>query len=282
MADLDVTTIEGLLNAVAAYVQRRQREQPLLEGSGRGSSGVASVGIEPGDALGEFTGTYCGRCSGSRRMRLVAEDTRCSNLTPSKIASTKKTLEALEQDRDPLQFALSGPPAVFSAICLQCQTRLSLVIDAGPPVEVVVLGARSPGLATAHTPQAIAFYLDQAYRSRTRAAHTAATVMYRAALEHLLDDQGFTGKTLQLRIQAAVAAQPSWLGHLDDQLMGAIRRLGNRAVHVNGGDFSKQLSLDRELVREIEQVFLEVLDEIYEAPARRAARRQRFVDADST
>jgi Domain of unknown function (DUF4145) len=216
------------------------------------------------------------RCGGARRMRLVARDDRCHRLNPKHIERTRTTLEQLDTERDPLAFAIAIPPPVFSAECLQCRTTLSLVVDAGPPVEVIALGSGGTGLATTHTPAAVAFYLDQAYRARTRGAFTAAAAMYRSALEQLLDDRGFEGRSLVERIESAVAARPHWLRDLDDELMHALRSLGNRAVHADKADVPAEGVFDRALVRDIEHLFVDVLHEIYELPAQRDARRERF------
>ena len=50
----------------------------------------------------------------------------------------------------------------------------------------------------------VAHYLDQAYRSRTRGAYTAAVAMYRAALEQFLHARGYAKGRLVDRIADAV------------------------------------------------------------------------------
>jgi hypothetical protein len=278
--DFDLTTLDGLLGAVAAYDQELLRKQPatLESGSARQAAGADS-GPRSGDELGEFTGTYCAHCGGSRRMRLVAHDDRCAHLNPRRLKQKRRTLAEIGIKHDLLAFAIGVPPPVFSAACLQCQRRMSLIVDAGPPSEVIVVGARARGLATAHTPDGVAFYLDQAYRARTSGAHTAATAMHRAALEQFLHDQGFGSGMLAARIDAAIAADPSWVQQLDEELMHALRALGNRAVHVGTGDLSQQAALDRQLVEDAERLFIDVLDEVYEMPAQRDERRQRLLKA---
>jgi hypothetical protein len=278
--DFDLTTLDGLLGAVAAYDHELLRKQPaVLEGSSARPGAGIDPGPRSGDELGEFTGTYCARCGGSRRMRLVAHDDRCAHVNPRRLEQTRRTLEELNAKHDPLAFAIGVPPPVFTAACLQCQCRMSLVVDAGPPSQVIVFGARARGLATVHTPDGVAFYLDQAYRARTRGAHTAATAMHRAALEQFLHGQGFGSGTLAARIDAAIAADPPWVHQLDEELMHALRALGNRAVHVGAGDLSQQAALDRQLVEDAEHLFIDVLDEVYEMPARRDERRERLLKA---
>jgi hypothetical protein len=274
---VDLTTIDGLREAVADFDGRWLKDQ----GYSTAQFDQAST-AEPAEStsIGEFNGTYCGRCSGVRRMALSAASSRCARLNPRHIAATRRTLDQLNRPGlDALALAIGVPPPIFSAVCLQCRTTLSLVVDAGPPVEVIVLGAKAPGLATAHTPDTIAYYLDQAYRSRTRGAFSAALVMYRAALEQFLRAQGYMKGTLFDRIADAVHDEPAWLHELDEDLMSALRKLGNIAVHPDDGDIGKQAAFDQSLVRDIEHVFIDVLDEAYEAPARRAERRQRLREA---
>jgi Domain of unknown function (DUF4145) len=275
MAEFDLTTTDGLLGAVAHWDEQQVREHNRL------MNGEAPVhGPMAGADLGAFRGTYCGRCADLRRMQLVAADDRCQNLNPRYLHLRSRLLDELDQPQlDKLAFSVGMPPPAFTATCLECQTRVSLIVDGGPPVEVIVLGTRAPGMATAHTPDGVRYFLDQAYRARTRGAYTAAMVMYRAALEQLLHDQGFTRGRLVDRINQAVTAAPGWLDALDEELMTALRQLGNRAVHVGDGDISQQASFDHELVRDVEHLFVEVLDEVYEAPARREARRARFAQA---
>ena len=281
MPDFDLTSLDGLLAAVATYDREMKRKQSaVLEGGSPHTSGSSSEsGPGTGDLVGEFTGTYCAHCGGSRRMRLIAHDDRCGHLNPRRLKHTRELLESMDAKQDPLAFAVGVPPPVFTATCLQCQRRISLVVNAGPPTEIVVLGPRAPGLSTAHTPDGVAFYLDQAYRSRTSGAYTAAAAMYRAALERFLKDRGFSAGTLAARINAAIADDPPWVRQLDEELMHGLRSLGNQAVHPGEGGLSEQLALDRQLAQDAELLFIDVLDEVYEVPARRDERRRRVLDA---
>ena len=275
--EYDLTTLDGLLAAVAAFHEEQKRRLPPVTLSG--GSAPTATGPDDGELVGEFTGTYCTRCGGSRRMRLHARNDRCGNLAPSELEQTRITLEEIAPGKDPLSFSIGVVPPVFSAECLQCRSTIALIVAAGPPAEVIVIGGRSAGLSTPHTPAAVAFYLEQAYRSRTAGAYTAATAMYRAALEQFLRDQGYSSGTLAARIGAAVAAAPSWVQQLDPELMHALRTVGNWAVHLPGGDLASQAKLDQQLAQDAEHLLMDVLDEVYELPARRAERRARMLQA---
>lgn len=269
--DLDLTTLDGLLTAVARFHEKQFRECKTAD-----QKRSARLRPDRDCEVGSFTGTHCTRCGESRRMTLVARDERCRNLNPLNIEQTTTRFKEMEVDRDPVAFTIGSPPPIFTATCAPCRNGVSLIVDCGPPPTVIVLGYGASGLATAHTPPAVAYYLDQAFRARSRGAFTAAVVMYRSALEHLLHDQGFRAHRLIDSIEAAIEQQPEWLAALDEHVMQSVRKLGNRAVHTNGGDLSQQIIFDEALIADIEWLFGEALDEIYELPARRVARRERL------
>jgi hypothetical protein len=58
-----------------------------------------------------------------------------------------------------------------------------------------------------------------------------------------------------------------------------LKKLGNAATHPNDGDVEKQEGLDRELVIQVRAAFEELLDTIYERPAKAAARQQQLSEA---
>ena len=51
-----------------------------------------------------------------------------------------------------------------------------------------------------------------------------------------------------------------------------LKRLGDGAIHPNDGDVDRQKALDGELIQAVAATFVELLDLVYEEPARRAAR----------
>jgi hypothetical protein len=141
----------------------------------------------------------------------------------------------------------------------------------------VILSSKEGGLATPHTPKSVAYYLDQAQRAHSVAANSAAVAMYRAALEHLLFEQGFTNGMLGQKLVAltkaiATGTAPSWTKDLDPAYMTVIKDLGNGAIHTNSGDISKQDALDAGVLTKVQITFGELLDTIYELPLRRKAR----------
>jgi len=66
---------------------------------------------------------------------------------------------------------------------------------------------------------------------------------------------------------------------MDDEYLKVLKDLGSAAIHPNDGDIERQKTLDRGLLVEIRVVFEELLDVVYEHPARDAVRRARLRSA---
>jgi hypothetical protein len=131
------------------------------------------------------------------------------------------------------------------------------------------------GLATPNTPTSVSYYLDQAQRARSVTANSAAIAMYRAALEQLMFDKGFTkgmldAKIKELEEQIAKGNAQAWARDLDTEYLRVMKELGNAAIHPNGGDVSKQAAFDGNLLIRVERTFQGLLDLAYEEPIRRS------------
>lgn len=256
-SEANLTSVEGLTKAVAA-------EQPGE--------------YQRGHEIGTFDGTFCPRCGATRRMQLISlfwDDRWASAPNPQ---GQSMQLESSGRAPDPprdLPAADDPTPALFVARCVQCDHILTLLVHPGPAgIEVVALPEAYGGVTTPSTPPEVAYYLDQAARSMAVAAFTAAVVMYRAALEHLLLEQGYDQKMLGPKIEALLNDQsaPSWRDQLDAEYLRVIKDLGNAAVHTNGGDVTKQHAFEAKLVREVEALFAELLDVIYEQQTKKEDR----------
>jgi hypothetical protein len=179
-------------------------------------------------------------------------------------------------------------PAFADVVCLQCQMHGALTIYDGPKGPTVAkLWPKVAGLATPNTPESVAFYLDQAAKSESANANSAAVAMYRAALDHLMFAHGYTSGMLGKRIEALIAdvnngKAAKWAMELDHAYLDVISKLGSGAIHTNDGDVSKQEGLDVELLGHLHAVFAELLDLVYEEPARRAQRLQKLQSVAST
>src|SRR5918911_347989 len=147
----------------------------------------------------------------------------------------------------------------------------------GSSARSVALG----GLATAHTPAAVRFYLDEAQKAQSVGANSAAVTMYRAAIEHVLFEQGFQRKTLGKKVEDLEAAirghtAPAWTTRLEVEDLALLKDLGNYSISPNDGDISKQATFDAPLLQNIQETVRGLLDLIYQDPIRQQERRDRL------
>ena len=175
-------------------------------------------------------------------------------------------------------------PLVFIAECLQCNTKTSLVLYKGPEGnELALLRNAYGGYVTEHTPNEVKYYLDQAYRSRMVSALSAAMAMYRSALEWILFDQGYKKGMLNEKITSLEndikkGSATKWALNLPVEFLTAIKSIGNGAIHTNKGDIDKQLNITESLMENVDVVFSELLDVIYEQPIRRQKNLDRLTE----
>ena len=170
------------------------------------------------------------------------------------------------------------PPMLVGLMCVQCDTASTAVLYEGPEgPALAVLPSTYGGLTTPHTPEGVAYYLDQAQRSRAIGANSATVAMFRGALEHLLYDQGFKkgmcGQKLG-DLEAAVKAgtAPKWANELDAEFLTVMKKLGDGAMHPNDGDVKKQAVLDGALIASLTHTFQMLLFLIYELPHQKQQR----------
>lgn len=172
--------------------------------------------------------------------------------------------------------SFGGQIAVFELSCAQCAGSTTAVLYPGPGGPALVLLHDSRGGATPNTPAGVAYYLDQAKRSETMGARSAAVAMYRAALEHLLYQHGFTTGMLAQKIKdlegtRGTVKAPPWLNDLDGAFLTVIKDLGNASIHPNGGDVSVQAALSEKLLALLGATFAALLDLVYERAAKQRA-----------
>lgn len=172
----------------------------------------------------------------------------------------------------------------FLLTCPQCDTTFTAMVYPGPGGTEHMIVPHSLGShATPNTPSGVAYYLDQAARAERSGATSAAVAMYRGALEQLLFERGFTGRTLATKIKDAFDQQSDrrLVIGLEEAFFTRIRELGNGSVHPNDGDVERQKSLDRDLLAVLHVVFSRILNEIYELPAQRKAQLDKLTAAAS-
>lgn len=176
-------------------------------------------------------------------------------------------------------------PSGWTFNCLQCETAFcGMAFDGPNGPELVVFSKISGGLTTPSTSKPVAYYLDQAARADSAGAKSAAIVMFRSALEHLLFEQGYQNGMcgsklgdLQKDIEAGKA--PKWTRDLSLDDLSVLNKLGNAAVHTNGGDIQKQAAFDQGLLIAVSVTFSALLDAVYERPKAEEKRRNRLAAA---
>lgn len=222
--------------------------------------------------IGVFNGTFCPVCGQNGRMRLHSlywahrwAPQRGFRVPPKPGDHT--TADRFAVDRPPEK---DDPrPAMYLALCVQCDHIYVLVIHTGPDgIELAALPASYGGLATPNTHPAVAYYLDQANRARSLAAFSAAAAMYRAALDQLLFHEGFEDGMLGKKIGDLEKADPppAWFKDLNPTYLEVINELGSGAIHPNDGNHKKQEAIDRNLTEAVDAMFAEILDRVYERP----------------
>jgi hypothetical protein len=211
----------------------------------------STINGNPAPATVAVDGLYCPKCVGRRRV----DFTWIPHVRP-----------------------FGEMPLLASMKCRQCHTEAHGLYYEGPSRKDLIIAQREAGgCSTPNTPEPVKFYLDQAARSEATSARSAAVAMYRAALEQLLHQQGFTtgmlnAKLVELDKQKVARTAPKWAMELDTEFLDVLKHLGNGAIHANGGDVKKQAAFDDELIIAVRVTFAALLDAVYEDPARRAAR----------
>ncbi|MBS1993462.1 MAG: DUF4145 domain-containing protein [Cyanobacteria bacterium SZAS LIN-3] len=229
---------------------------------------------------------YCPKCSGFRRMKIIA-------LHPHGIASRVWKQRNQSQLRNIPAFEIqpieNEQPSMFCLSCTQCDDRFTALIYVGPKgAELAIFSVSAGGLTTRNTDKNVAYFLDQAYKCQGGGAITGAIVMYRAALEQLLTQQGYPTKNLANKIKSleediknGYGSGHKWVHEIDVGFLKVIKDLGNESIHVNSGDTDTLAIIDAKLLAEVQVLFIELLDLVYEKPGQRAERLKMLQDAHS-
>lgn len=219
---------------------------------------------------------HCDRCGDARKM--YARALYLPETFPDASAAREVAPPVLGVGNLPPPVEYSIAPALFHLLCTQCAAPyLLLVMKTGDAHRVLVLPELPGQCGHPHTPTIVAFYLDQARQSRAIGAFVAAITMYRAALEHLLYEQGYTKRTLGPKIQELAEAvedgtAPQWARDLDPAYLTVIKDLGNASIHPNEGNVDDHAAVAGDLILQVDALFDEILEAVYELPAQRQER----------
>ena len=203
---------------------------------------------------------YCNNCSDDRMMKVINVKMR-ENWDTNEYSNLEKGIQC-------------NLPLVYTLECLQCKARACLIIQKmDDKIKDIILYEKSGGCASKNSPEGVKYYLNEAKLSRQIGAMSASMAMYRAALDFLLYEQGYTSGMLGKKIEKLEedknnAVGEKWVKEIDPQFMEAIKDIGNSSIHPNGGDIKKQEAIDEDLLNIVDAVFSELLDIIYEQPAK--------------
>jgi hypothetical protein len=201
---------------------------------------------------------HCSSCGDYRRVYISAL------YAPAGIAN----IEGWELDHAKIQLS----PSLLTYECVQCSAKFTALIYEGPSgPELAVFPDTHGGLSTPNTAEGVKYYLDQAHRSQSVGAFSAAIAMYRAALDYLLFDQGFEKGTCgtkfnDLEAKKGEGSAPKWADEINPDLLKILKELGDGAIHPNDGNVENQKILDNGLIAKAMAAFRMLLELVYERP----------------
>lgn len=203
-----------------------------------------------------FTGDslYCPKCGDFRRVYI------------------QKKYMNWEYNKSKIDDFVGTTPMLLTMECVQCSSIFSVLIYEGADsINIAVFPNCNGGLSTPNTPDGVAYYLDQASKSKSVGANSAAIAMFRAALEQILYEQNYTtgmlGKKIaDLEKDINEGNAPNWAIQLDTDFLRVIKNLGNLSIHANNGDVKKQSEFDNDLLAKLDAVFKMLLFVIYDEP----------------
>ena len=215
---------------------------------------------------------FCSECGAFRRVEiwtLFGNISRFQGYGNSKLGSLSVTDEQLLD-------------VAFRYQCLQCSSRSIGLIYKGPKgPSLALLPETYGGMRTPHTPKDVAFYLDEASRSKSVGAYAAAIVMVRAGIEQILHEQGFTKRMLGPKIEdlekkieaisagkVTASAKEKWITELDVDFLKVLKDLGNFSIHPGDAGITERVNanLDHAFLSTVEETAAILLYLIYEVP----------------
>jgi hypothetical protein len=223
---------------------------------------------------------YCAVCGGPRRTAVQLLYWRAPDERELVMEAAKERLPGANRG-----IAERFAPIVAIFRCLQCSTESTALLFEGPSgFELAIFPKVPGGLSTPHTPNSVAYYLDQAKRAQSVGANSAAVAMYRSALEHLLYEQGYTDRMLGPKLAAlqrelADGTAKKWARDLKSEYLTVIKKLGDAAIHPGDGSAERQQALDDALLRQLEITFNELLAVVYEREHEEAERLEALKSA---
>jgi len=214
---------------------------------------------------------YCPTCGDKRRISVESVYTKLNYESLSQAINNKiLSSDTLDDVGSIIKSYLT--PSLWLLSCLQCNTLFTaLIYQKIDGTEFIILPSCNGGLTTPNTPDGVAFYLDQASKSKYAGAYSASMAMYRGALEHILYEQGYKVGMLGKKISNLCTdidnkIAPQWAMELDTDLLKYLKDLGNGSIHANDGDIEQQKIFDKQLLIKVDDFFKIIIFTIYELP----------------
>ena len=168
-------------------------------------------------------------------------------------------------------------PSLFTYCCVNCPTKFHAVLfRRNQSMQLIVIPSSAGGLGTPATPAAIKYFVDQAFSAQTATALSAAICMYRAALEQILHDQGYTGKLPKkvndLNEDFKNKTGKEWVRKVNPEALQIIKDVADTQAHAGDGT----TELETGFMEAVQEVFRLLLAIIYEQPHTRDKNRTRL------
>jgi len=170
-------------------------------------------------------------------------------------------------------------PSLFRYECVNCPTLFWVLLYYGNSApRLAIFPSKSGGISTKLTPPDVSYYVDQAYKAQMVSAYSAAMGMYRAALEKLLQEHGFTGKLpamfAQLESNKKSGNAPKWAHRLNIEALKLTKEIADSQMHAN--EIEQLKALSPHFMNQVQANFIYLLHVVYEEEPRQQATKSRL------
>jgi hypothetical protein len=132
--------------------------------------------------------------------------------------------------------------------------------------DIATFPSRIGGLATPHTPEIVAYFVNQAYLAQSVRAYSAALAMYRTALDKMLSSFGAKNnlkkKIAILERQYEETRTPRWVRSLTPEALNILKEIADSQMHAN--DVVKESALEADFLHDVQIIFGFLLFKMFE------------------
>jgi hypothetical protein len=158
-------------------------------------------------------------------------------------------------------------PSALRLHCVNCPTSFSVFVYLGANgPDIATFPSRVGGLATPHTPEIVAYFVNQAYLAQSVRAYSASLAMYRTALDKILVSFGakknLKKKIEELKKQYEETGKPRWVRSLTPEALTLLKEIADSQMHANNA--IKEVALENDFLHDVQVIFGFLLFKIYE------------------